>query len=248
MKKKFLSIIMTLVLIISCTASTQAEVIHYKKYKNFKYLMSAYNAIAIKYYNGKKAKVTIPEKIKGVKVRYVKLTRAKYMKEIKISRYVKEVRLSGNKQLKKVTISKKNKYLCDKNNMVLNKKKTKLMSVLGGYDEIKTPKTVKTLEINSFSRSKVTKVVLTKNVKKIKSTAFNCCKKLKEVVLEGDSIPKINENAFYSASNNINFYVKNKELAEKLLKELDGKRNFYVHIYVGDELVLEKQIEYDYNW
>lgn len=111
MKKKFLSLVMTLVLIISCTASTQAEIIHYKKYKNFKYVMSDY-AVAIKYYNGKKAKATIPEKIKGVKVRYVKLIRAKYLKEIKLSRYVKEVSLSGNKRLKKVTISKNNKYLC----------------------------------------------------------------------------------------------------------------------------------------
>ena len=247
MKKKILSIFMTLVLIIFCTAPTQAEVLHYKKYKNFKYEKFDYKSINIRYYIGKKKKVFIPEKIKGIKVRHVNLIRAKYLKEIKISRYVKDVCLSRNKQLKKVTISKKNKYLCVKNNIVLNKKKTKLISVLGGFDEIQVPKSVKRIENGSFYRSKVHKVVITKNVTKIDRSAFSYTKKLKEVIFEGYSIPQIGEWAFDSGSN-INFHVKNKELAEKLLKELEGKNNLYAHIYVGDELVLEKQIEYDYNW
>lgn len=62
-----ISIIMTLVLIISCTASTQVEVLHYKKYKNFKYEKFDYKSINIRYYIGKK--VFIPEKNQGNKSR-----------------------------------------------------------------------------------------------------------------------------------------------------------------------------------
>lgn len=244
MKKKFLSIVMTLVLIISCTASAQAEIIHYKKYKNFRYNKFDYKSINIRYYTGKKTKVTVPEKIKGIKVRYVDLIRAKNLKSIKLSRYVKSAGLSRNKLLKKVSVSKQNKYLSVKNNMVLNKKKTKLISVLGGYDEIRIPESVKIVGNGSFYHSKARKVTITKNVKKI-DYCFSYCNKLSEVIFEGNSIPKIAEVAFGSHTNEINFHVNSKELAEELLKKLEGKQHFYARIYVGNELVLEKQLTRD---
>jgi hypothetical protein len=202
--------------------------------------------VSIKYYIWKKSKAVVPTKIKGKKVVLVNLTRAKGLKQIRIPRYVKLIDLAGNKSLVKATISKKNKYFSVKNNMILNKKKTKLVSILGGYDEIRIPETVKVVGGYSFFRSKVKKVTITKNVKIIKTGAFERCKKIEEIIFEGDDIPRIEE--FPGFSNNINFYVKNKELAEKLLNELEGKEYVYAHIYVGDELIYSKEIVHYYNY
>lgn len=242
MKKKILTIIMMLALVLFNVSTTQAEVIRYKKYKNFSYEKYDRWSIEIKQYNGKKSRATIPEKIKGKKVRYVYLEKAKNLKKIKISRYVKDVCLSKNRRLTKVIISKKNKYLSTKNNMVLNKKKTKLISVLGGYEEIKVPKTVKTMETSSFYCSKVKKVEITKNVKKIKTATFDECKKLKEIIFTGDTIPEMAEGAFESCNENISFYVKNDEVAQALLEELGDRFNLNVQIYANNELICEKQI------
>lgn len=239
MKNKILSIIMVLVLLSTYSMSAQAEVISYKKYKDFKYTKPAYNEISIKIYNGKKIKAVVPEKIKGIKVTCVNLVRAKNLKQIKLSRYVKDACLSKNKALKKVTLSKKNKYLSVKNNMVLNKKKTKLISVLGGYDEIKTPQCVKIVGNCSFYESKVKKVTITKNVKKL-CTAFVGCRKLEDVVFEGNSIPNIEDGTFWS---DINFHVKSKKIADELIKEMEGMQNVNAHIYVDNELVIEKKLE-----
>ena len=153
---------MMLTLVLSNISIAQAETIKYEKYKKFKYVYADWKSVNIKYYTGKKSNISIPEKINGIKVRYVNLIKAKNLKKINISRYVKGVDLSGNRKLKKVTISSKNKYLSVSNNMVLNKKKTKLLSVLGGYDEIIIPKTVKKIGNCSFYRSKVKKITITK--------------------------------------------------------------------------------------
>jgi hypothetical protein len=245
MKKKIFIIIMSLVMVMSTTITNKAEIIKYKKYKDFKYTTFDYKSVGIYYYVGKKKKVIVPTKIKGKKVVSVSLIRAKNLKQIKIPRYVKYIDLAGNKSLVKVTISKKNKYLSVTNNMVLNKKKTKLISVLGGYEEIRVPKTVKTLAGYAFDRSKVTRIIMTDNVKVIKSSAFGESKKLKEMIFKGNHIPKIEERAL-GYTKDIIFHVKNKELAEKLLTELRGKDSLYAHIYVGNELLYEEQIDHSY--
>lgn len=236
---------MVLILVFSNIHTTQAATIRYNKYKNFKYEYFDRKSIDIKYYTGKKSTVTIPEKIKGKKVRYVYLIRAKHLKKIKLSRYVKDVTLSRNRNLKKVTISKKNKYLSVKNNMVLNKKKTKLVSVLGGYEEITVPITVKKIGNSSFFDSKIKKLTITKNVKEIESSAFAECKKLREIIFEGDLIPKIADTSFDNNDNKINFNVKNEKLVEELINELNGRFAINAHIYVGEKLVCEKQIKLD---
>jgi hypothetical protein len=227
---------------VSCFTNTSAEGINYYKYKNFKYTDFDYKSVAIKYYIGKKAKAVVPTKIKGKKVVLVNLTRAKGLKQIRIPRYVKFIDLAGNRSLVKVTISKKNKNFSVKNNMILNKKKTKLVSVLGGYEEIRIPETVKTVNGYSFFRSKVKKVIITKNVKLIEDGAFYRSNKLKKIVFEGNTIPKF-EWGSLGYTNDKNFYVKNKKLAKKLLKELKGKVNVYAHIYVGKKLFCEKKLE-----
>lgn len=239
---------MMLILVFSNIHTTQATTIKYKRYKNFKYEHYDHKSIDIKYYTGKKSTVTIPEKIKGKKVRYVYLIKAKHLKKIKLSRYVKNVNLSKSRKLKKVTINKKNKYLCVKDNIVLNKKKTKLVSVLGGYDEIIVPITVKKIVTSSFYCSKVKKLTITKNVKEIEGCAFEDCKKLRDIIFEGDSIPKIEFATFDSYLDGINFYVNNEKLVEELITELDGRFDLNAHIYVDNKLVCEKEIRLDEDW
>lgn len=244
MKSKIVTIIMAVIMAVSCCGTANAEVIVYKKYKDFKYVREGKWA-GIYYYNGKKSKAVVPAKIKGVKVDSVNLIRAKGLKRIRLPRYAKHIGLSEIPSLKKVTVDPKNKYLSVKNNMVLNKKKTRLVSVLGGYEVIKIPKTVKTLESASFYKSNIKKVIITKNVKRIESP-FQDCEKLETVVFEGNSIPQIREKTFGDCEH-VNFYVKTEKLAEKLLRKLRKKHNIVAHIYVGDKLIYEEQLHWD-NW
>ena len=248
MKKKLLSVMMALILLVSSGLPVRGEVIHYKRYKDFKYEKTDDKSVTIRYYTGKKKQVSVPEKIRGLKVRYLHLIRAKSLKKIRLSRYVKDALLSRNKNLRKVTIDKRNKYLCVKNNMILNKKKTKLISILGGYEKIKIPKCVKRLKNCSFYWSKVKKVIITKNVEVIEGETFTDARKLHEIVFEGNRIPKIGDHAIDSYLPEMKFYVKNEKLADDLLKKLEGKTTLTTAlIYVGNKLVRVKKIEYDYT-
>lgn len=245
MKKKKYCLMMVLILSILCISPTQAEGYNYNKYKNFKYRFVEEDALCIDYYLGKKSKVTVPAKIKGIKVRFIFLKKAKNLKEIKIPRYVDTVDLGSVKTLKRVKVSKKNKYLSVTDNIILNKKKTKTIGILGGYNTITVPKTVKTLGTGSFCRSRVKKVIITENVKKIEACSFDQADRLKTMVFQGNSIPKIEKMAF-SVDGTIKFYVNSKELAKKLLKELVGKLGTRAHIYVGDKLIYNKNIKKNY--
>lgn len=165
-KQKIISLMMIIILCLSAFTNANAEDIYLEKYKSFEYTQYYDNKVGIFKYNGKKTKVTIPAKIKGLKVSTVSLLKAKNLKSIKLSRYVKIAYLAEIKTLKKVKVDKRNKYLSVKNNMVLNKKGTRLVTVLGGYDKITVPKSVKIVDVASFADSKVKKVTFQKNVKK----------------------------------------------------------------------------------
>lgn len=247
LKKKICCVIMALILSVSSILPVQAEIHYYEKYKGFKYRFFEENSLCIEYYQGKKSKVKVPAKINGTKVRFLFLKKAKNVKEIRIPRYVKYVELGGIKTLKKVKVSKKNKYLSVTDNIVLNKKKTKMVGVLGGYSKITVPKTVKTIKGGAFYSSRVKKVIITENVKNIKNGSFDNVDRLKTIVFKGNTIPKIEYTAF-STSNTIKFYVNSKELAKELLKELEGKMWMRVHIYVGDKLIYNKKISRDDCW
>ena len=242
--KNCICFMMVMILSLSTFINIYAEEVNWEKYKSFKYTEMTDTEVGIFYYNGKKTKITIPAKIKGLKVSTVNILKAKGLKSIKLSRYVKIVYLAKNRTLKKVTVDKKNKYLSVKNNMVLNKKGTKLKTVLGGYDEITVPKSVKTVEVASFSGSKVKKVTFQKNVKKINSP-FTNSKKLEKIVFKGNSIPKIKEESFGHVDN-LDFHVNSKKLADDLLEELRDNQFLYVRIYVDNELIHEEQLKWVY--
>ena len=238
--KNCICFMMVMILSLSTFINIYAEEVNWEKYKSFKYTEMTDTEVGIFYYNGKKTKITIPAKIKGLKVSTVNILKAKGLKSIKLSRYVKIVYLAKNRTLKKVTVDKKNKYLSVKNNMVLNKKGTRLKTVLGGYDEIVVPKSVKKVDRYSFGDSKIKKVTFQKNVMVIHSP-FTNCRKLEEIVFKGNSIPKISEASF-GHTNNLNFHVNSKELADELLEELRGKHYLYARIYVDNELIYEEKI------
>lgn len=236
------SMFLTITLIIMSFTSIHAASLDLKKYGNFKCQDAMYGSVSIRYYTGKKTSISIPEKLGGRKVTGISLLKASNVKKIKLSKYIKNVCLSRNRSLKKVTIDKENKYISVKNNIVLNKKKTKLLSVLGGYEDITVPKTVKILENGSFFKSKVKKVTIYKNVKRIKPNTFSECKKLKKIIIKGNSIPKIEEAVMCGSRKNIRFYVDNADLGKKLLKELKNKADLNAKVYVGNKLILEKKI------
>ena len=238
---------MAMILSLISVSPLQAAGYDYQKTKNFKYRFLDDYSLTINYYLGKKTKIKIPEKIKGKRVRFVFLNRAKNLKEIKIPRYVEEVDLGSIKTLKKVKISKKNKYLSVENNIVLNKEKTELKNVLGGYNKITVPKTVKKIGIGAFYRARVKKVIITENVKEIEDDAFEHCYRLKTIVFKGNSIPKISYAAL-SIDDKMKFYVNNKKLGKKLLKELDGKTGGRAYVYVGNKLVYNKKLKLRWDW
>ena len=253
MKKNIFSIFLAIILLVGSVSNVYAGGHDYKRFKKYTYEKTSYKSIAINFYRGKKKSIVIPEKIKKIKVTCVDLFRAKGVKKIKIPRYVKDVCLSRNKSLKKVTIDKRNKYITVSNNCILNKKKTKLLSVLGGYKEIRIPETVKVIDGTPFLGSNVSKIIITKNVKKVTFGAFSKCFKVKEIVFEGDKLPPNMEgwpsrNWGSKLENSMKFYVKNETLADKLLEKIDGKSDLYAKVYVGDKLVREKQLNYNLNY
>ena len=248
--KRIVCMIMATIITISSTMITDAEGINYKTCNGFRYNVDGKE---INYYVGKKTTATIPAKIEGEKVRDVFLYKAPNLKKLKVSRYVKTIVVARNKKLKKVTIDKRNKYITVSNNCILNKKKTKLLSVLGGYKEIRVPETVKVIDGTPFLGSNVSKIIITKNVKKVTFGAFSKCFKVKEIVFEGDKLPPNMEgwpsrNWGSKLENSMKFYVKNETLADKLLEKIDGKSDLYAKVYVGDKLVREKQLNYNLNY
>lgn len=215
--------------------------ITYNKYKDFVY--TDYNALSdgtteevvrVTNYKGKKTKITVPAEINGKKVTVMNgFKNAKKVKSIHIPKYVMMVRVSELPNLKKVTISKENKWFTVKNNLILNKKKTVLISSPGGKNNPTIPNSVKRIGHLAFVDSTIKKVMLGKNVTRIVGSAFEGCKKLAEVKLNNKlkviesfafedckslksikipkSVNKIGENAFFGCKNLKKIYIYNKK-------------------------------------
>ena len=241
MIKKIIATILVMSLTLSSTLLVYGEGHNYIKYKNFKYEKTSYKEMTAYYYVGKNAKGQIAEKVKGIKVRRVYLKKAKNLKELEISRYVSDIDLAGNKKLKKVKVNKNNKYLSVKNNMVLNKKQTKLLSALGGYTEFEIPDSVTYIERYAFNRSNTKKIVVSKNIKELDQCAFNGATKLTDIYLQGNNVPKIGEDLLSPKIKQINIHVNNESVVENLLKEINGKTEATICVYVDNRLITTKE-------
>ncbi len=173
------------------------------KDKGFKYFIKGNTANIISY-TGKKSKLVIPQKLSGKKVTRLlyeggfpdtvtSISLPRTLKVIDTSaglttpegRYYfygsffmcdcgKEGGLDYGKNLKKITVSKKNKYFSASNGVLFNKKKTKLIY----YPCAKTakkytvPSTVKEIYGGAFARSKVSNIELPDKLKFIGALAF----------------------------------------------------------------------------
>lgn len=184
-------------------------------------------------YVGDKKELTIPTKIDGMKVaEVVSLSRAKNLRTLHIPNGVKvHWALARAPKLKKITVLPSNRRYSVKNNALLNKKGTTLMGYPGGYSTLKVPDSV--VRIDGNFNSKLKKIKLGKNVKKIEYYSFaenkslemlvlnrkmQCvgtgafweCRKLKKVVL-GKSVKRIDYAAFDGCSKLKDIYIYNKK-------------------------------------
>lgn len=232
--KRISMLLMVLILILTGSSAVSAEVINYKKYNGYTYTVDQHMAgVYIKNYIGKKKAIEIPEKIKGEKVTGINLGKKTKITSVVISKNVEFVRVSGAPLLTEVSVKTTNKKYKAVKNVITNKKGTILYSVAGGLKTVNVPEKVKKLYHLSFTEAKVEKVVLGKNFAKIGSYAFDDCKRLKKVVLNGNKAPRIYEDAFDDVDNKVTFVVKTKKIAKTLKGRLleNGPENF--EIYVG---------------
>ncbi len=203
MKKtiKLISMILSVVILISSfsiSASAGAVPKRYK-YKGFVYSFCGKNKVSIGGYVGNKKKITIPTKIKKYKV--VKLDlygRPGTFKGVEQIHYPNRFNIGSlglAKQLKKVTVNKSNPKYSTKNNLLLNKKGTRVESCPGGLKSVKIPDSVKTIGVTSFHNGNLTKVEFGKKVKMVDLSAFNSCLKLK-VIKFNSGLKEIEYDAF----------------------------------------------------
>ncbi len=221
-------------------------------------------------YKGNKKKVSIPAKIKGKKVTVVtRFEKAKKIKTMHLPATVKQVSLTMAPNLTKVTISEKNKYFKVKDNLILNKEETKVCSSFGKIEKVIIPDSVSEIEASAFWYSSITEVMLGEKVKKIGYNAFGDCHNLKKVTLNAN-LETIRENAFAFCENlseirvnntnkapiietealssqneGIDFYVKNKIIAEHIKENLNNIDVDKIRIHIGNELYFTNIFEED---
>lgn len=119
-------------------------------------------------------------------------------KKVRLSANLKKISKWGafGTSLKKISVSKKNKYFSVLKNVLYNKKRTKLITYPAGINNSSytTPKTVKEIISYAFDNVKIKSLTITGNVKTIKSFSFSKCKINKLRIKNG--VKKIEEEAF----------------------------------------------------
>ena len=139
----------------------------------------------------------------------------------------------GCKKLKDIIVDKDSPYYISENGVLFNKSKYTwngkncenekecIIAVVptktGKYI---VPDTVKVIGCHAFSTTKISSIVISANVTKIESTAFQNVNNLKEIYIESTNITMDNY-AFKYLPKGSTIYVRNKEVADML----DGKYN-----------------------
>jgi len=195
MKKSLSFLLISTLLFCSLSVTTSANITIYGpngaqtfeekhgEYKGFVYSYYDFdNTVSITNYKGKKTEVTVPKKIKGKKV--ANITGYGKIKKLHVPNGIRVSYISTAKNLKKITVNKTNKLYTVKNNLLLNNDKTILYGCLSRNKNPKIPATVKTIEVNAFSRCKSLKTIsIPDSVTVILPSAFSDCKNLKRVKL-----------------------------------------------------------------
>ena len=169
--------------------------------------------------NKKKVKkIIVPEKVTGVRLF---LSTWKNVKEIRLPASV-DYAILGHTTAK-IVISKKNKYLKKYKNGIYTKKNQALMSTCGNKSTFTVKKGTKYLYPNAFyGYKKLKKVIVPSSVKRIYGLAFENCKNLKTIVLEGKKAPKLTVGGFELLNKKCKIYVKNKKVKKSIEKQLKG--------------------------
>ena len=167
--------------------------------------------------NKKKVKkIIVPEKVTGVRLF---LSTWKNVKEIRLPASV-DYAILGHTTAK-IVISKKNKYLKKYKNGIYTKKNQALMSTYGNKSTFTVKKGTKYLYPNAFyGYKKLKKLIVPSSVKRIYGLAFENCKNLKTIVLEGKKAPKLTVGGFELLNKKCKIYVKNKKVKKSILKQL----------------------------
>ncbi len=250
-KTRTVCVILAVMMVVTCLPlKSRAEMIDTREWNGFVYTGYEFEEneaqmegrpvdrsairLEILYYEGKEKELTIPTEIDGMKVTAIwSLSRAKNLRTLHIPDGVEVHKALANApKLKKITVSKSNKKYSVKNNALLNKKGTVLMSYPGGYSTLKMPDSVtkiaRGLYFSRFKKIKVGKnlktigreaflenrgletVVLDKKVQYIGDGAFADCKKLKKAVL-GKRVTRIGYGAFADCGKLKSIYIYNKK-------------------------------------
>ena len=167
--------------------------------------------------NKKKVKkIIVPEKVTGVRLF---LSTWKNVKEIRLPASV-DYAILGHTTAK-IVISKKNKYLKKYKNGIYTKKNQALMSTYGNKSTFTVKKGTKYLYPNAFyGYKKLKKLIVPSSVKRIYGLAFENCKNLKTIVLEGKKAPKLTVGGFELLNKKCKIYVKNKKVKKSIDKQL----------------------------
>ncbi len=179
--KKCLSLILVFILLFSSFSVTTFAWDGPKKYnyKGFVYTNEYGDRIEIVNYKGKKTKVTIPKKIKGIKV--WRIYKYGNIEQLHIPDGIEALYLSKAKKLKKITVNKTNEKYAVKNRLLVSKDGTIVYGCPGAITKPKIPKAVTTIGESAFEGTSIKKITLPENVKNIDYGAFSYCKKLKTV-------------------------------------------------------------------
>lgn len=108
------------------------------------------------------------------------------------------IRLCSN--MENITVEADNSKYASNDGVLFNIKGDELLAYPAGREgDYRTPATIKVIQDNAFYNSKISSIVISKNVEHVGDRSFESCDSLKEVTIEGS--PAIGYNAFGECNN-----------------------------------------------
>ena len=159
------------------------------------------------------------------------------LKKLSLPKTLKYCKVGDDAPNLKVKIAKDNNFLKVQGNQILSKDGKKLIDIIGNKSKVTVYKTVKVISDDPFNKY-IKKLILGKNVAKLKRFSFCSYKNLKIVLKNKMKAPKIQEGAFDYAKN-IRFFVQNKKVAKDLKKKLKGSGIKKAKILIGKKVVYQ---------
>ena len=109
----------------------------------------------------------------------------------------------------KVTIDEKNPNYTIENNVIFNKDKTKLITLIGNPEEFTVPNSIKEIGDNAFTAKGLKKIIIPEGVSKI-GTSFQYCYNLEKIEFPS-SVKEISDICFNDSNNLSEIIINNKK-------------------------------------